>query len=56
MKSRARLGAENLVLRQQLNVLMRKVPKRLRLSNSDRLLLVWLYLLLPSIPERNPDR
>jgi hypothetical protein len=48
-KSRARLEAENLVLRQQLNVLIRKVPKRLRLTNSDRLLLVWLYRLFPSI-------
>ena len=37
-KSRARLEAENLVLRQQLNVLIRKLPKRLRLTNSDRLL------------------
>jgi hypothetical protein len=48
-KSRARLEAENLVLRQQINVLMRKLPKRLRLRNSDRLLLVWLYRLFPSI-------
>ena len=48
-KSRARLEAENLALRQQLNVLMRKLPKRLRLTNSDRLLLVWLYRLFPSI-------
>ena len=48
-KSRARLEAENLVLRQQLNVLMRKLPKRLRLRNSDRLRLVWLYWLFPSI-------
>jgi hypothetical protein len=48
-KSRARLEAENLVLRQQLNVLMRKLPKRLRLTNSDRVLLVWLYRLFPSI-------
>lgn len=49
IKSRARLEAENLVLRQQLNVLTRKLPKRLRLTNSYRLLLVWLYRLLPSI-------
>ena len=48
-KSRARLEAENLVLRQQLNVLIRKLPKRLRLTNSDRLVLVWLYRLFPSI-------
>jgi hypothetical protein len=48
-KSRTRLEAENLVLRQQVNVLIRKLPKRLQLRNSDRLLLVWLYRLLPSI-------
>ncbi len=48
-KSRARLEAENLVLRQQLNVLICELPKRLRLTNSDRLLLVWLYRLFPSI-------
>ena len=48
-KSRARLEAENLVLRQQLNVLARKLPKRLPLANSDRLLLVWAYRLFPSI-------
>jgi hypothetical protein len=44
-----RLEAENLVLRQQLNILIRKLPKRMRLANSDRLLLVWLYRLFPSI-------
>ena len=55
LKSRARLEAENLVLRQQLNVLIRKLPKRLRLTKSDRLLLVWLYRLFPSHPERDPD-
>jgi hypothetical protein len=49
LKSRARLEAENLVLRAQLNVLIRKLPKRLRLTNSDHLLLVWLYRLFPSI-------
>ncbi len=38
IKSRAWLEAENLVLGQQLNVLMRKLPKRLRLRNSDRLM------------------
>ena len=44
-KSRARLEAENLVLHQQLNIAIRKLPKRLRLSNLDRLMLVWLSLL-----------
>src|SRR5215469_10805978 len=46
-KSRARLEAENLVLRQQLIVLIRELPKRLPLTNLDRLLLVWLYRLFP---------
>jgi hypothetical protein len=42
-KSRARLEAENLVLRQQVNVLRRQAPKRPQLKNTDdRCLLVWL--------------
>jgi hypothetical protein len=41
--------AENLILRQQLVVLRRKPPTRVRLWNIDRLLLVWLYRLYPSI-------
>src|SRR5438128_8409483 len=41
-RSRARLEAEILVLRQQINVLRRKSPKRPAFSNIDRLLLVWL--------------
>jgi hypothetical protein len=45
---RARLEAENLILRQQLVVVRRKFPKRVRLWNIDRLLLVWLYRLYPS--------
>jgi len=56
LKSRARLEAENLVLRQQVNVLIRKLPKRLRLTNSDRLLLVWLYRLFPPILSGLPWR
>ena len=46
---RARLEAENLLLRQQLVVLRRKSPKRVRLWNIDRLLMVWLYRLYPSL-------
>jgi hypothetical protein len=46
---RARLEAENLILRQQLIVYARQRPKRLRLWNFDRLLLVWLYRLYPSL-------
>ena len=45
----ARLEAENLLLRQQLIVLRRKSPTRVRLWNIDRLLLVWLYRLYPSL-------
>ena len=41
---RARLEAENLLLRRQLVVLRRKSPKRVRLWNIDRLLLVWLCI------------
>jgi hypothetical protein len=45
---RARLEEENLILRQQLVVLRRKSPRRVRLWNIDRLVLVWLYRLSPS--------
>ena len=48
-KSRARLEAEILVLRQQLNVLRRQVSKRPQLSNTDRFLFVWLYRWFPSV-------
>ena len=47
-KSRAELEAENLVLRQQINVLRRRMPKRPALTNIDRLLFVWLYRWFPS--------
>jgi len=46
---RARLEAENLLLRQQLIILRRKSPKLVRLWNIDRLPLVWLYRLYPSL-------
>jgi transposase InsO family protein len=46
---RTRLEAENLILRQQLVVLRRKSPARVRLLNFDRLLLVCLYRLYPSL-------
>jgi Integrase core domain len=47
-KSKARLGAEVLVLRQQIHVLRRHAPRRPALTNLDRLLLVWLYRLVPA--------
>ena len=50
-RSRARLEAEILVLRQQINVLRRKSPKRPAFSNIDRLLLVWLSRLVPTTLE-----
>jgi hypothetical protein len=37
-RSRAKLEAENLVLRQQINVLRRQAAKRPHLNNTDRLL------------------
>ena len=48
-RSRAKLEAENLVLRQQINVLRRRMPKRPDLNNTDRLLLVWLYRWFPCV-------
>src|ERR1700757_3336539 len=50
-KARAALEAENLVLRQQVNVLRRRTPKRPHLSNTDRFLFVWLYRWFPSVLE-----
>src|SRR5512135_2240471 len=47
-KSRAQLEAENLVLRQQINVLRRRMSKRPTLTNIDRLLFVWFYRWFPS--------
>src|SRR5262245_58592970 len=41
-KSRRRLEAENLFLRHQLNIALRRAPSRLRLHGSDRALLVWI--------------
>src|SRR4051794_27287942 len=48
-KSRRRLEAENLLLRHQLNVALRRSPVRLRLRGSDRALMVWLIGLWPSV-------
>ena len=49
LKSRARLEAEILVLRQQVIVLSRKSGSRARLRDIDRLIFVWIYLLFLSI-------
>ena len=48
-RSRAKLEAEILILRQQINVLRRRVPKRPHLNNTDRFLFVWLYHWFPSV-------
>jgi len=50
-KSRRRLEAENLFLRHQLNIALRRVPPRLRLYGSDRALLVWMTRIWPSLLE-----
>ena len=47
--SRAKLEAEILVLRQQINVLRRRASKRPHLNNTDRFLFVWLYRWFPSV-------
>ena len=48
-KSRIQLEAENLFLRLQLNIALRRAPPRLRLRGSDRALMVWLVRLWPSL-------
>jgi hypothetical protein len=49
LKTKARLEAEIIMLRHQLNVLRRRVPSKPRLAVADRLLFVWLYRLFPSV-------
>src|SRR5882762_7708783 len=48
-RSKVRLEAEILVLRQQINVLRRKSPKRFVFRTFDRLVFVGLYRLVPGI-------
>src|SRR2546425_1119284 len=48
-KSRRRLEAENLFLRHQLSIALRRAPPRLRLRGSDRALLVWMTRLWPNL-------
>src|ERR1700682_3193221 len=48
-KPRCRLEAENLFLRHQLSIALRRAPPRLRLRGSDRALLVWMTRLWPSL-------
>jgi hypothetical protein len=48
-KPRRRLEAENLFLRHQLNIALRRAPPRLRLHGSDRALLVWITRIWPDL-------
>src|ERR1700739_3643236 len=48
-KSRRRLEAENLFLRHQLNIAVRRAPPRLRLYGSDRALSVWMTRIWPGL-------
>src|SRR5215475_1127404 len=48
-KSRRRLEAENLFLRHQLNIALRRAPPGLRLHGSDRALLVWITRIWPNL-------
>ena len=50
-RSHAAREAETAFLRQQLVVLKRSAPARLRLRTADRLIFVWLYRLCPSLLE-----
>src|SRR5712672_2282845 len=48
-KTKARLEAEIIMLRHQLNVLRQRVPSKPKLTVADRLLFVLLYRLFPSV-------
>jgi hypothetical protein len=48
-KSRRRLEAENLFLRHQLSIALRRAPDRLRLRGNDRILMVWMTRTWPGL-------
>ena len=48
-KARCRLQAENLFLRYQLNIALRRAPPRFRLRGMDRALLVWMTRICPEL-------
>ena len=48
-KSQCRLEAENLFLRHQLNIALRRAPPRLQFCGSDCALLIWMTKLWPSL-------
>jgi hypothetical protein len=49
LMSRGQLEAEVVVLRHQLNILRRQLPKRVRPNALDRAIFVWLHRLFPDI-------
>src|SRR5215469_18276892 len=48
-RSRRRLEVENLFLRHQLNIALRRSPNRVQFCGTDRALLVWMTWLWPSL-------
>jgi len=48
-KSRRRLEAENLFLRHQLSIALRRTPPRRRLRGFDRAVLIWMTWLWPGL-------
>src|SRR6266508_4278602 len=48
-KSPRRLEVENLFLRHQLNVALRRAPQRVRLRAGDRALMVWMTRMWPGL-------
>ena len=48
-KPQRRLEVENLFLRHQLSIALRRAPPRVRLRGSDRALLVWMTRLWPGL-------
>jgi hypothetical protein len=48
-RSRRRLEVENLFLRHQLNIALRRAPHRLRLHGSDRAVMAWMTRVWPSL-------
>ncbi len=48
-KARARLEAEALILRHQLGILRRQIPKRVALNGLDRLFFIWIDRVFPSV-------
>ncbi len=56
LKSPRRLRAENLFLRHQLNIALRRARPRPRLSQSDRVLLVWMTFALSRVARVSSGR